>query len=146
MRKLLTFKVNKQNILVEPAELDLSANSSLKSPHTLSNPWMKSLMLISVVYLSNVIRDTTYGVTLHYADSVCDIPRVLWIFYNLDFFKRKKLCCTVTSQSCYILNMTKLCNKLTAYIQMHNTHFCLSFHLWQNPLDGNVSDSNPFQD
>lgn len=96
--------------------------------HTLSNPWMKSLMLISVVYLSNMIWDSTYGVILHYADSVCDIPRVLWIFYNLDFFKRKKLCCTVTSQSCYILNMTKLCNKLTGYIQMHNTHFCLSFH------------------
>lgn len=35
--------------------------------------------------------------------------------------KEKKLCCTVTSQSCYILNMTKLCNKLIAYIQMHNT-------------------------
>lgn len=89
MRKALTFKFSKQNILTEPVALDLSANSSLKRPHILSNPRMKSLMLISLVYLPNVVLGSTYGVTLHDADSVCDTPRGVDIL-QFGFLRKKK--------------------------------------------------------
>jgi hypothetical protein len=49
---------------------------------------MKSLMVISLVYLPNVVLGSTYGVTLYYADLVCEKLKSLWIFYNLDFSER----------------------------------------------------------